>query len=301
MALLAVGKCGLCFMARIDYMSRDAAGWSETCRFADSPLIALKLMKPYDWWARPLGFDFDGGRRFMRKIMPAVMALALMALPAFGAGDKKEAARLENAGTVLEEIMNIPDDVPQDLLDKAECVVIFPSVLKFAIGIGGSYGRGAMVCRSGEHFTGPWGAPSMAALEGGSFGFQLGGQATDFLLLIMNPRGATAILNNKVKLGADAAAAAGPKGRNAAASTDVTLRAEILSYSRSRGLFAGISLEGSTLRPDNDANERVYGKKLDASDIVLKGVVPVPASARKMDAILNKKSPKNTSDPNSLK
>jgi len=237
----------------------------------------------------------------MRKIMPAVMALALMALPAFGAGDKKEAARLENAGTVLEEIMNIPDDVPQDLLDKAECVVIFPSVLKFAIGIGGSYGRGAMVCRSGEHFTGPWGAPSMAALEGGSFGFQLGGQATDFLLLIMNPRGATAILNNKVKLGADAAAAAGPKGRNAAASTDVTLRAEILSYSRSRGLFAGISLEGSTLRPDNDANERVYGKKLDASDIVLKGVVPVPASARKMDAILNKKSPKNTSDPNSLK
>jgi lipid-binding SYLF domain-containing protein len=157
--------------------------------------------------------------------------------------NEKETDRLENSGTVLEEIMNIPDDIPEDLLDKAECVVVFPSVLKAAFGIGGSYGRGAMVCRSGEHFTGPWGAPSMAALEGGSFGFQLGGQATDFVLLIMNPRGAKAILSSKVKLGADAAAAAGPKGRDATAATDATMRAEILSYSRSRGLFAGISLE----------------------------------------------------------
>jgi lipid-binding SYLF domain-containing protein len=232
-----------------------------------------------------------------------LMAVALTALPALAAPDKdaKETDRLENAGSVLAEILNIPDNIPQDLLDKAECVVIFPSVLKFAIGLGGSYGRGAMVCRSGEHFTGPWGAPSMAALEGGSFGLQLGGQATDFVLLIMNPRGATAILNNKVKLGADMAAAAGPKGRDAAASTDVTLRAEILSYSRSRGLFAGISLEGSTLRPDNNANEKLYGKKVTATEIVRKGAVPVPPSGQKMVSLLDKKSPKNLSDPESLK
>jgi lipid-binding SYLF domain-containing protein len=237
----------------------------------------------------------------MRKLISTLMALALTALPALAADDTKETDRLGNAGTVLEEILNVPDDVPQDLLDKAECVVIFPSVLKFAIGFGGSYGRGAMVCRSGEHFTGPWGSPSMAALEGGSFGLQLGGQATDFVLLIMNPRGAQAILSSKVKLGAGMSAAAGPKGRDASASTDVTLRAEILSYSRSRGLFAGISLEGSTLRPDNDANVKVYGKKVTATEIVRGGAVPVPPSGEKMISLLNKKSPKNLSDPNSLK
>ena len=239
----------------------------------------------------------------MRKIISMMMALALSALPALAAQSKniKETDRLENAGTVLEEILNIPDNIPQDLLDKAECVVIFPSVIKFAIGIGGSYGRGAMVCRSGEHFTGPWGSPSMAALEGGSVGLQLGGQATDFVLLIMNPRGAKAILSSKVKLGADMAAAAGPKGRDASANTDATMRAEILSYSRSRGLFAGISLEGSTLRPDNNANEKLYGKKVTATEIVRKGAVPVPSSAQKLAALLNKKSPKNLSDPDSLK
>jgi lipid-binding SYLF domain-containing protein len=239
----------------------------------------------------------------MRKIISMLMALALTALPVLAADEKdtKETDRLENAGTVLEEILNVPDDIPQDLLDKAECVVIFPSVLKFAIGLGGSYGRGAMVCRTGEHFTGPWGAPSMAALEGGSFGLQLGGQATDFVLLIMNPRGAKAILSSKVKLGADMAAAAGPKGRDASANTDATLRAEILSYSRSRGLFAGISLEGSTLRPDNNANEKLYGKKLTATQIVREGAVSVPPSATKMVSLLDKKSPKNLSDPNSLK
>jgi lipid-binding SYLF domain-containing protein len=237
----------------------------------------------------------------MRKIVSMFMALALIALPALAADDVKETDRLENAGTVLEEILNVPDNIPQDLIDKAECVVIFPSVLKFAIGLGGSYGRGAMICRSGEHFTGPWGSPSMAALEGGSFGFQLGGQATDFVLLIMNPRGAKAILSSKVKLGADMAAAAGPKGRDAAASTDATLRAEILTYSRSRGLFAGISLEGSTLRPDNNANEKLYGKKITATAIVREGAVPVPPSGQKMVALLNKKSPKNQSDPESLK
>jgi lipid-binding SYLF domain-containing protein len=239
----------------------------------------------------------------MRKLISMLMVFALTTLPALAAQDKdaKETDRLDNAGTVLEEILNVPDNIPQELLDKAECVVIFPSVIKFAIGLGGSYGRGAMICRSGEHFTGPWGAPSMAALEGGSLGFQLGGQATDFVLLIMNPRGAKAILSSKVKLGADMAAAAGPKGRDASANTDVTLRAEILSYSRSRGLFAGISLEGSTLRPDNNANEKVYGKKVTAEEIVRKGAVPVPPAAQKMVALLDKKSPKNLSDPESLK
>jgi len=238
----------------------------------------------------------------MRKILWMGMALALSAAPLLAAPDNdKETDRLENAGMVMEEIMNVPDDIPQDLIDKAECVVVFPSVLKFAIGFGGSYGRGAMICRSGEHFTGPWGAPSMMALEGGSFGLQLGGQATDFVLLIMNPRGATSILSSKVKLGADMAAAAGPKGRDAQANTDATLRAEILTYSRSRGLFAGISLEGSTLRPDNDANEKLYGKKVSATQIIREGAVPVPPSGQKLVSVLDKKSPKNLSDPNSLK
>ena len=239
----------------------------------------------------------------MRKVLSIGMLLALTAAPMFAAraDNERETDRLDNAGSVMEEIMNIPDNIPQDLLDKAECVVVFPSVLKAAFGIGGSYGRGAMTCRTGEHFTGPWGAPAMMALEGGSIGFQLGGQATDFVLLIMNPRGAKALLSSKVKLGADMAAAAGPKGRDAAANTDATLRAEILTYSRSRGLFAGISLEGSSLRPDNDANEKLYGKKLTATEIIRKGAVPVPPSGQKLVSLLEKKSPKNLSDPNSLK
>jgi SH3 domain-containing YSC84-like protein 1 len=239
----------------------------------------------------------------MRKLISLLMALALvaLALPALAADDAKETDRLENSGTVMKEILNVPDDIPQDLLDKAECVIIFPSVLKAAFGIGGSYGRGAMVCRSGQHFTGPWGAPTMMALEGASFGFQLGGQATDFVLLVMNPRGATAILSSKVQLGAGMSAAAGPKGRDANASTDATLRAEILTYSRSRGLFAGISLNGSTLRPDNDANEKIYGKKVTATQIVRRGAVPVPPSGQELVSLLNKKSPKNLSDPESLK
>jgi lipid-binding SYLF domain-containing protein len=237
----------------------------------------------------------------LKQIISTLMALAMIALPLSAKDDKKEADRLENCGTVLKEIIDIPDDIPQDLIDKAECIIVFPSVLKAAFIVGGSYGRGAMTCRSGEHFTGPWSAPTMMALEGGSVGFQLGGQATDFVLLVMNPRGAKAILNNKVKLGADASAAAGPKGRDAEAATDVTLRAEVLSYSRARGLFAGISLEGSTLRPDNSGNEKLYRKKVEAIDIVRKGAVAVPPSAQEMIALLNKKSPKNLSDPNSLK
>jgi lipid-binding SYLF domain-containing protein len=235
-------------------------------------------------------------------MISSLMALALAALPLLAARDnRKETDRLENCGTVIKEVMDIPDNIPQDLIDKAECIIVYPSVLKAAFIVGGSYGRGAMVCRSGEHFTGPWSAPTMMALEGGSVGFQLGGQATDFVLLVMNPRGARSILSSKVKLGADASAAAGPKGRTANASTDATLRAEVLSYSRNRGLFAGLSLEGSTVRPDNDANERIYGKKVEAESIVFKGAVAVPPAAQKMIAYLNQKSPKNTSDPASLK
>jgi SH3 domain-containing YSC84-like protein 1 len=239
----------------------------------------------------------------MRKMLMLLLGIALTGLPALlaapraHADDKpnKDEQRLQNAGEVMKEILDIPDDIPQDLLDKADCVIVIPSVLKVAFGISGSYGRGAMTCRSGPNFQGPWSAPTMMALEGGGVGFQLGGQATDFVLLVMNPRGANGILTSKVKLGADAAAAAGPKGRDAAAATDATMRAEILTYSRSRGLFAGVSLEGSTLRPDNGGNEAIYGKKIDAKDIVLKGAVGVPPAARLMIDTLQKHSPKNHS------
>jgi SH3 domain-containing YSC84-like protein 1 len=215
------------------------------------------------------------------------------AVPLGAADDTKETDRVRNAGKVAKEIMDIPDDIPQDLINKADCVIILPSVLKAAFIVGASYGRGVMSCRGGDDFRGPWSAPSMMALEGGSFGFQIGGQATDFVLLIMNERGAGAILSSKVKLGADASAAAGPVGRTAAAATDVTLRAEVLTYSRSRGLFAGVSLEGSTLRPDNDANERLYGKKLEARDIVLHKAVPIPPSAKLLISTLTKHSPRH--------
>jgi len=230
----------------------------------------------------------------MKRILSFVLTFVL-ATPALLANEKKEEDRLENCGLVIQEIMDIPDDIPQDLIDKSDCIIVYPSVLKGAFIFGGSYGRGAMTCRSGEKFNGPWSAPTMMALEGGSFGFQIGGQATDFVLLVMNERGAKAILGSKVKLGADASAAAGPKGRSAEASTDVTMRAEILSYSRARGLFAGVSLSGSTVRPDNRANEKLYNKSVSASEIIFKGVVPVPTGAQKMVAYLNKKSPKNKS------
>jgi lipid-binding SYLF domain-containing protein len=229
----------------------------------------------------------------MKRLRALGVLVALFTVPAYP--QKKESQRVADAGRVITEILGVPDNIPQDLLDKAECALVLPGVLKFAVGFGGSYGRGIMTCRSGQNFTGPWGAPSMIALEGGSFGLQLGGQATDFVLLVMNQRGAEAILSSKVKLGADAAAAAGPKGRNAGAATDATMRAEILTYSRSRGLFAGVSLEGSTLRPDNEANEKLYGKQIHAKDIVLHGRATVPASAHELIATLNKKSPRNKS------
>src|SRR3989442_13904162 len=236
----------------------------------------------------------------MTKILRLLVAASLLSSPASAGSSDREQDRLKKCGEVLKEILDIPDNIPQELLDRAECVVVIPSVKKFAIGIGGSYGRGAIACRSGAKFTGPWSAPAMYRLEGANIGFQLGGQATDFLLLVMNPKGAESILKSKVKLGADAAAAAGPKGRTATAATDALMRAEILSYSRSRGLFAGVSLEGSTLRPDGSANEKLYGRKLNAKEILREGKLGIPAAAHELDAELTKASPKNRSDPKSL-
>jgi len=210
---------------------------------------------------------------------------------------EKEQDRVENSGKVMQEILNAPDSIPQSVLDKADCVVVLPSVVKAAFVVGASYGRGVMTCRGGKDFQGKWGAPTMMALEGGSAGLQIGGQATDYILLLMNSRSATAILSSKVKLGGDASAAAGPVGRTASAETDVTMRSEILSYSRARGAFAGVSLAGSTLRPDNGANENLYGKKIDAKDIVLKDAVKAPPSASTLISTLDKASPVNKSKP----
>jgi SH3 domain-containing YSC84-like protein 1 len=236
----------------------------------------------------------------MRKLMATLMValLAVLALP-LGAQDR-ENDRLEECGTVLKEVLNVPDNIPQDLLDKAECVLVVPSTKKLAIGIGGNYGRGAIVCRGGEHFTGPWGAPAMFRLIGGNIGLQLGGQETDYVLLIMNNRGANSILGSKVRLGTQASAAAGPKGRTAEAATNEVMRAEVLTYSRARGLFAGISLEGSNLQEDGNANKQVYGREISAREIVRQGKVGVPGSAKALVNLLNAKSPKNLSDPKSL-
>jgi SH3 domain-containing YSC84-like protein 1 len=233
-------------------------------------------------------------KRFVAAFIVVLISVAALA------DEERIEDRVKNAGNVLKEILNIPDDIPQDLLDKAECVIIMPSVIKAAFGVGGSFGRGIMICRSGEHYKGKWGAPAMYALEGASIGFQIGGQATDFVLLVMNPKGAQSLLYSKVKLGADASAAAGPKGRTAEGATDIVMSAEILSYSRNKGLFAGISLEGSTLRSDGSANEKLYGKKLTAKEIIRLGKVPIPACADELVTLLNTKSPVNKSDPKSL-
>jgi SH3 domain-containing YSC84-like protein 1 len=236
----------------------------------------------------------------MKKLVVCLAILLMSSVGAVAANDEHEEERVKDAGEVLKEILNIPDNIPQDLLDKAECIVVLPSVKKGAFGIGGSYGRGVMVCRGGEHYKGKWGAPALYALEGVSIGFQLGGQATDFVLLVMNPKGARSLLSSKVKLGADASAAAGPKGRTAEGATDIVMTAEILSYSRNKGLFAGVSLEGSTLRSDGSANEKLYGKKVSAKEIIREGKVGIPACAQQLVAELDKKSPVNKSDPKSL-
>jgi len=237
----------------------------------------------------------------MKKFIASFLVVLFSAVAALAAeNDVREEDRVKDAGVVLKEILNIPDNIPQDLLDKAECVIILPSVKKGAFGIGGSYGRGIMVCRGGEHYKGTWGAPALYALEGVSIGFQLGGQATDFVLLVMNPKGAESLLYSKVKLGADASAAAGPKGRTAEGATDIVMEAEILSYSRNKGLFAGISLEGSTLRSDGSANEKLYGRKLSAKEIIRENKVGIPPSAHELISLLDTKSPVNKSDPKSL-
>src|SRR4030081_806536 len=234
----------------------------------------------------------------MRKVLTCLTCILFVVAPLFAeaasaAEQTKDDDRLRNCGTVLKEILDVPDDIPQDLLDKADCVVVFPSVLKDAFIVGGSYGRGAMSCRKGEDFKGRWGAPTMMALEGGSFGFQIGGGATDFVLLIMKERGANGILSSKVKLGADASVAAGPVGRDLSAETDATLRADILSYSRARGAFAGVALEGSTIRPDNGANKQIYGQEVPAREIVLSGHVAFPVSAQRLISTLDSRTPRH--------
>jgi SH3 domain-containing YSC84-like protein 1 len=224
----------------------------------------------------------------------SLVVCAVMVAATVGAASDEE-ERLQNAGVVMEEVLNIPDNIPQELLQKAECVIVIPSMMKVALGVGGSYGRGAMVCRSGKNFDGLWGAPAMYALEGGSFGLQLGGEATDLVLLVLNNRGMNALFNSKVKLGGDASVAAGPKGRRLSAATDASLRAEILSYSRSRGLFAGVSLEGTTLRPDDDANEQIYGRKVTVRSIVSGSNIEVPVAGRRLVDALRKHAPRDES------
>lgn len=220
-----------------------------------------------------------------------ILALAPISLGGGGGTATTEQNRLQNAGKVMQEILDVPEDIPQDLLNKARCVIVMPSVLKAAFVVGGSYGRGTMVCRSGETFTGAWGAPAMYALEGGSVGLQIGGEATDFVLLVINDRGVDSLLHTKVKLGGDVSVAAGPKGRTASADTDAYMRSEILAYSRARGVFAGISVEGSTLRPDNGGNRDLYGRDVTAVQIVLESAVPTPEAAETLHAALQKASP----------
>ena len=226
-----------------------------------------------------------------RSVVVCVVVLGTAALGA----QNKEQSRLETCGVVMEEILNVEDNIPHDLLDKAECVIVIPSMTKLAVGVGGSYGRGAAVCRTGKAFDGPWGSPAMYAVEGGSFGAQLGGESIDVVLLVMNKRGVDALLKSKVKLGGNASVAAGPVGRTLEASTDASMRAEMISYSRSRGLFAGVSLSGASLRPDDDATSEIYGKKLNARRVLTGSAIAVPASGRHLVDVLQKHAPRNES------
>jgi lipid-binding SYLF domain-containing protein len=232
----------------------------------------------------------------MKKFLVTAACLSLVAGAVYAHKLNKEQKRLEQCGVVMQEVLNIPDNIPHDLLNRAECVIVIPSVRKAAFGVGAEYGRGAMLCRTGEHFHGPWGAPAMYALEGASVGFQIGGEATDLILLVMNDSGMNSILSSKVKLGGDASVAAGPLGRDASADTDAWMKAEILSYSRSRGVFAGISLEGSTIRPDDDASADVYGHPMKASEIVRGEHTGVPETGRHLVNVLEKHSPVNESE-----
>jgi len=230
----------------------------------------------------------------------SVLSMCLMlTIPALA--QQKEQDRIKESGLVLKDIVEMPDKgIPHDLVDKSACVIVFPSVKKAAFVVGASYGRGVISCRTGAGYNGPWSAPAMFALEGASFGLQIGGQATDFVLLVMNDKGARSVMSSKVKLGGDASAAAGPVGRDASAATDIVMKAEILSWSRAQGLFAGVSLEGSTLRSDGSANEKLYRKKVSARDIIRDGKVGTPACAQELVGLLDKHSPVNKSDPKSL-
>jgi lipid-binding SYLF domain-containing protein len=226
----------------------------------------------------------------MRKLMSIVLCLSFSGT-ALAGGQSKEAKRLESATFVVNEIMQTPEKgIPQDLLDRAVCVGIVPSELRFAFGFGGNFGRGGLVCRRGG--DGAWGAPSMFTVYGGNFGLQIGGKATDIVFIVMNTGGVRKLLQSGVKLGVDASVAAGPVGRTAEGATDVQLHAEILSYSRSRGLFAGLSLAGAVLRNDDDANQRLYGRRYEPKQILIDGVATPPAAAKALDDILAKYSPR---------
>lgn len=225
-----------------------------------------------------------------------IPVLIFLVLGSMFATDAKVVERLDECGLVMKEILGIPEGIPQNLLDKAECVAVMPRVKKAAFGIGGSYGKGALICRSGKGFDGPWGAPAMYRLEGMSIGFQIGGSATDFVLLVMNPKGVNSLIKSKVKLGADASAAAGPKGRTSSAETDAFMSAEILTYSRAKGLFAGVSLTGSTLREDSDDNKGLYDQKISAKEIIIEAKVKIPDAAKGLTSVLQKQSPTNKSE-----
>jgi lipid-binding SYLF domain-containing protein len=225
----------------------------------------------------------------VRNLVAAFLCLSLSGVALAAAGGR-EAERLDKAAEVISEVMGTPEKgIPQDLLNKAVCVGVIPSEKKLAFGVGGSFGRGALVCRQGG--TGAWGAPSMFTVGGANFGFQLGGQATDFVLVVMNAKGAEKLVQSKATLGADASVAGGPVGRTAEGATDVQLQAEILTYSRSRGLFAGLSLEGQIVKQDNEANERLYGHKVNPKDLLFRDTVPPPAAAKALDDTLTKYSP----------
>jgi SH3 domain-containing YSC84-like protein 1 len=224
----------------------------------------------------------------MRKRLVMLAVCLTIACPLFA--QKKEDDRLSNAATAMQTILGENNGLPKSVLDQANCVLIFPSVKKVAIGIGGSYGRGALVCRTGAKMNGGWGAPAMYKLDQGSIGLQLGSTATDFVLVVMNQKGADQILNGKTKLGGNAAAAAGPTGAQATGYNADAMKADVLTYSRSKGLFAGVSLEGASMDTDDDANKDLYGKKMSAKEIISGGQAVIPAAKPLVDA-LDKASP----------
>jgi SH3 domain-containing YSC84-like protein 1 len=232
-----------------------------------------------------------------KRAILLTMAGACLLIPgiAIAADNEKELERVTESGNVMKELLDSPSGVPISVLNKAECVIVLPSVKKAGFIVGASYGRGVMTCRGGDNFNGPWSAPAMMESSGGSVGLQAGGQATDFIILVMNDKGARALMKGKAKLGADASIAAGPVGRDAEASTNAAMSAEMLSYSRAQGVFAGVSLSGASLAPDGGANEKVYGKKVDATQIISGSAGPAPDSAKRLLAVLTEKSPKNLS------